>query len=181
MSSPLRAGSLLALSLWVCPAGAMDLDLDLTGFEACPGLAPALAQPPGSGERDLFLSTYTHHWTHSDEHKPVRAISVRQNLRDNRFCGFSMFTNSFGQPSGYVFIGKSWPELIEGVPSLYATVSAGVLYGYVSRYRNKVPLNVKGFSPAIIPAVGWRLSSQLSVEAHVLGTAAVMIGADWRY
>ncbi|MFP8779206.1 hypothetical protein [Hydrogenophaga sp. RWCD_12] len=178
ISSPLSAGLLLTLALSVQPAHALDFDVDL---ELCPGLQHALAQPAGTGERDLFLSNYTHHWTPSDEHQRVRALSVHQRLANDRFCGFSLFTNSFGQPSTYIFVGKRWPELVPGLPRLYGSVSAGLLYGYVSPYQHKVPLNVKGFSPAIVPTLGYQITPQLSVEAHVLGTAAVMFGAAWHY
>ena len=147
----------------------------------CPGLEQALAQPPGTGERDLYLSNFTHHWTHSEEHERVRAMSVRQRLPNDRFCGFSLFTNSFGQPSTYIFVGQLWPSPFPAVPQLYGSISAGLLYGYVSPYKNKVPLNFKGFSPAIVPAVGYRITPSLSVETHILGTAALMIGANWRY
>ncbi|MGM9428278.1 hypothetical protein [Hydrogenophaga sp. MI9] len=180
ISSPLSAGFLLTLALSGRSAHAVDMDLHLdTGL--CPGLEHALAQPAGTGERDLFLSNFTHHWTPSDEHQRVRALSVQQRLANDRFCGFSLFTNSFGQPSTYVFVGKLWPELVPGLPRLYGSVSAGMLYGYVSPYQHKVPLNFKGFSPAIVPTLGYRITPQLSVEAHVLGTAAVMFGAAWRY
>ncbi|MCB2016801.1 MAG: hypothetical protein KDF54_04730 [Hydrogenophaga sp.] len=181
MPMSLAAGCALALLLPWRSAIATPSWSDLADFELCPGMSAAMARPAGIGERDVSISTFTHHWTHSDEHKNVRSLNLRQHLDDDRFCGFSLFTNSFGQPSTYLFTGKFWPEPIPGLPRVYASVSAGMLYGYVSRYKNKVPLNVKGFSPAIVPSIGFRITPQLSIEAHVLGTAALMIGADWWY
>ena len=55
------------------------------------------------------------------------------------------------------------------------------MYGYVGKYKNKVPLNVGGFSPVIIPAIGYRLSPRSAVEIQLLGTAAVMFGTTWRF
>jgi hypothetical protein len=55
------------------------------------------------------------------------------------------------------------------------------MYGYVGRFKNKVPLNVGGFSPVVIPAMGYRVSPRLALEVQVLGTAALMFGATWRY
>jgi hypothetical protein len=40
---------------------------------------------------------------------------------------------------------------------------------------------VGGFSPVIIPAVGYRLNERTAIEMQLLGTAAVMFGATWRY
>jgi hypothetical protein len=55
------------------------------------------------------------------------------------------------------------------------------LYGYVGEYKRKVPLNVGGFSPAIVPTLGVRFTQQTSAEVHVLGTAAVMFGVNTRF
>lgn len=140
-----------------------------------------MSEPPGTGRREVFVSTYTRHWTPSEEHEHVLAMSVQQNLSDDRFCGFSLFSNSFGQPSVYVFVGKTWPRLIPAIPALYASVSAGFLYGYVKPYQNKVPLNVGGFSPGIVPMLGYRITPELSIQTQWLGAAAIMIGASLRY
>ena len=147
----------------------------------CPGLSSALSEPPGSGEREVFLSNNTKHWSPSDEHKRVLAMSVQQNLSDQRFCGFSLFTNSFGQPSVYVFVGKTWPNPVPALPKLFASVSAGVLFGYVSPYQNKVPMNVGGFSPGLVPTLGYQITPELAIQTQWLGFAAVMIGASLRY
>ena len=52
------------------------------------------------------------------------------------------------------------------------------MYGYVGKYKNKVPLNSNGFSPAVIPAIGLRLTPQISTEIHILGTAGLMFGVN---
>jgi hypothetical protein len=149
--------------------------------ELCPGLQEALAKPLGDDTRELFISNFTKHWSPSDEHKRVLAMSLQQELVNHRFCGFSLFTNSFGQPSAYVYIGKSWPGIFPAVPKLFASVSAGVLYGYVSPYKNKVPANFDGFSPAIVPTLGYQLTPHVALQTQWLGFAAVMLGASWRY
>ncbi|MGE0097953.1 MAG: hypothetical protein AB7S86_06350 [Hydrogenophaga sp.] len=146
-------------------------------------LCPGLDEPArGTGPRyEAFFSPYTHHWTYSEEHKQVYALSLSRLLPEGRFCGFSLFSNSFGQPSAYAFIGKSWPGFWAAQPNVYASVSAGIIYGYVGKYKNKVPLNLGGFAPAIIPAIGYRLSPSAAVEVQLLGTAAFMLGATWRF
>lgn len=146
-------------------------------------LCPGLDQPSAnSGPKyQAFFSPYTHHWSYDEEHKQVYAISVSRLLPNDRFCGFSLFNNSFGQPSAYAYIGKTWTDLLPSYPEVYVSATAGIIYGYVGKYKNKVPLNVGGFSPAIIPAVGYRLSPSATVEVQLLGTAAFMLGATWRF
>lgn len=145
----------------------------------CPGWDTPL--PPGQPRHEVFASPYTHHWSYSEEHQQVYTLSLSRRLPDERFCGLALFNNSFGQPSAYAYFGKTWPSLWSNWPRVYASVSAGIIYGYVGPYKNKVPLNVGGFSPAIIPAIGWRLSDHAALEMQLLGTAAVMFGATWRY
>jgi hypothetical protein len=147
----------------------------------CPGLSNALEAPAGTGTREVFLSNYTKHWSPSDEHQRVRAISVQQDLANQRFCGFSLFTNSFGQPSVYVYAGKVWAQPVPSIPRLFASVSAGMLYGYVSPYQSKVPLNYAGFSPAIVPTLGYQITRDVALQTQWLGFAAVMVGASVRY
>lgn len=172
MSSLLRI--LLVWAVFSSPAWATD-------WSVCPGWDAPSATEPASYRYELFASPYTYHWTHSEEHKAVGAVTLSRLLPNERFCGFSLFRNSFGQPSAYAFTGWSWPTLFESQPNIYGTVSAGIIYGYVGKYKNKVPLNVGGFAPVVIPAVGYRLSPKAAVELQILGTAAVMFGATWRF
>jgi hypothetical protein len=151
------------------------------GWEVCPGIDQPVDASLEDRPFEVFVSPYTHHWTASEEHKPVRAVSVSRLLPNTRFCGFSLFTNSFGQPSAYAYTGKYWPNPIASMPNVYVSLSGGIMYGYVGRFKNKVPLNVGGFSPVIIPAVGYRLSNRTAIEMQMLGTAAVMFGLTWRY
>ncbi len=148
---------------------------------ACPGIDQPVDASLDDRPMEVFVSPYTHHWTYSAEHKPVHTVSVKRLLPNNRFCGVSLFTNSFGQPSVYAFTGRYWPNPIDSMPNVHFSLSGGIMYGYVGRYKNKVPLNVGGFSPVIIPAVGYRLNARTAIEMQILGNAAVMFGINWRY
>jgi len=147
-------------------------------YSPCPGW-----NPPEDKDRhyELFLGPFTRHWTLSDEHKKVYALGFTQRLPDDRFCGFSLFRNSFGQPSGYAYLGKTWNGLVPSMPRLYGSVSAGILFGYVDRYEGKVPANNHGFSPGLIPAIGYRITPAASIEMQLLGTAGIMFGTAVRF
>lgn len=161
----------LLVSMLATSAGAQD-------YAPCPGW-----NPPDAKDRhhELFISPFTRHWTLSDEHKPVYALGFTQRLPDDRFCGFSLFRNSFGQPSGYIYLGKTWEGFVPSLPKLYGSVSAGVLFGYVDRYEGKVPANHHGFSPGLIPALGYRLTPAVSLELQLLGSAGIMFGTALRF
>jgi hypothetical protein len=44
----------------------------------------------------------------------------------------------------------------------------------VAPYEDKVPLNHNGFSPAIIPSLGYKISPQDSLQMKILGNAGLM-------
>ena len=153
-----------------------------TEWLPCPGWDRAETAPSSAGYQ-IYASPYTFHWSDENkaQHKPVFALSVSRQLPDERFCGFSLFRNSFGQPSAYAFTGWSWPQPFRSYPNVYAHVSVGIVYGYVGEFKNKVPLNFGGFSPVIVPSIGYRVTPSMGLEVTILGTAAVMFGASWRF
>jgi hypothetical protein len=163
----------------VLPLAALLASGPALAVNLCPGWNDPL--PEGQARYEVFASPYTHHWSFDEEHKQVYTLSLSRRLPNNRFCGLAVFNNSFGQPSAYAFAGKSWPGLLARWPEVYVSVSAGIIYGYVGKYKDKVPLNVGGFSPAIIPSLGYRLNQRFALEVQLLGTAAFMVGISGRF
>jgi hypothetical protein len=163
----------------------MDYFLTVRRFAACTlfGLAgSAIAQTvaaPGEAVAApyrwrLELSPYTTHFSYNVEHRHVILAGLeRESTADNRFVGLALFSNSFGQESGYLYMGKSYYNVVESLPQLYLKISAGVLYGYKAPFNHKVPLNYKGFSPGIIPAAGWHFGSGWNAQIDLLGTAGL--------
>ena len=129
------------------------------------------AAPTHRGE--LTFSPYTYHFSQNPEHKTVVLVAIDEQLPGERLCGASFFSNSFGQPTVYLYAGQQYNQLL-GHPQLFAKVTAGLMYGYVAPYENKVPLNYRGFSPVIIPALGYKLTPHDSVQVKFLGIAALM-------
>ena len=174
--------TLLAARGW---AGAIVAALGLAGT------APASAQPAlwsGWGESlaqadqwRWVVSPVTQHWRPSDEHRHVWALGLERAGDDGRFWGVSYFTNSFGQPSAYAFIGQRYRGVL-GQPSMYLQWSGGILYGYVGKYQHKVPLNYRGFSPGFVPSLGFQVTPRTSLQYNLLGDAGVMFQFthDWR-
>jgi hypothetical protein len=129
---------------------------------------------------EVFVSPYSLHWNHDDRHRHVYAAGVERIAQDDSLWGASLFRNSFGQASGYAYYGKQWDNFL-GQPALYAKLTGGVMYGYRGEFRNKVPLNAGGFSPAIVPAVGYRFTDQRAVQVNVLGLAALMFSYNQKF
>jgi len=156
------------IPLLACPLMAQAAD------HYCPEFLAKEGAPEPAYRAEMSFSPYTHHWQDSPDHKNVFLVAVHEHLPGGRLCGVSLFTNSFGQPSTYVYAGQEFEQLL-GFQRLSLKVTAGVLYGYVGQYQHKVPLNYSGFSPAIIPSLGYSLNQRDSVQMEVLGSAAVML------
>ena len=139
----------------------------------CPQFLSKPDAPPPTHRGEITFSPYTIHWSNNPEHKNVVLLALDEQLPGGRLCGISVFSNSFGQPSTYVYAGQQFNRFL-GQPNVFLKVTAGIMYGYVGEYQNKVPLNYRGFSPAIIPSLGYKLTEHDSVQVKLLGTAGLM-------
>ncbi len=139
--------------------------------------------PDFSGESHwrFVVSPYSLHWNYSEEHKSVYALGLERQNTTGWLYGGSYFRNSFGQPSGYVYLGKRYDNIWPDQP-LFFQWSAGMLYGYRGKYEDKVPLNNNGFSPGALLSVGWQFNRQMSMQLNALGDAGLMVqlSYDWR-
>ena len=132
--------------------------------------APWLDQ---GGHWRLMGSPYTTHYGSDPEHEPVYMVGLERQRLDGWILGGTYFSNSFGQPSAYVYVG----EKVIGfspVDQLFFQWTAGVIYGYKYPYENKVPFNVNGFSPGVTASLGWQFTREFSIQAIALGTAGMM-------
>lgn len=129
----------------------------------------------------LAVSPYTHHYRYSAEHRPVWALGIERQRDRGWLAGASFFKNSFGQPSGYIYLGRRHQPGWAPEP-LYLQWSAGLMYGYKGKYQTKVPLNFAGYSPGLLVSAGWQVDRHFSVQLNLLGDAAVMlqIAHAWR-
>lgn len=135
---------------------------------------PATAPLDARGDKiEIQISPYTHHFSESSEHTNVLALALSSVHSSGWLWGGAYFRNSFGQPCVYVFGGRKYEEPF-GLSRTYWNWTAGILYGYKPPYENKVPYNHNGFSPGIVPTIGYRVAPGVGVQASLLGSAAVM-------
>jgi len=123
----------------------------------------------------LMASPYTVHYhkDNSGEHEYVYMIGLERQRSDGWVWGGTYFSNSFGQPTAYVYVGEKvigfsrWDKL-------FFQWTAGLLYGYKYPYEDKVPFNHNGFSPGATVSLGWQFTREFSMQAIALGTAGMM-------
>ncbi len=128
------------------------------------------------GDRyNLIVSPYAQHFRPSPEHDYVWLVGAERERSDGSLAGAAYFSNSFGQPSAYIYPwGKTFRNLVDDAP-VYVKLTAGLLYGYKDPYENKIPFNLNGFAFAIVPALGWEFSGRQQVQLNFLGLNGVML------
>jgi Flp pilus assembly protein TadD len=122
---------------------------------------------------DLIFSPYTYHYSYSSDHKPVVLLGLTKGLEGRWLAGGAVFSNSFGQPSAFLFGGQRYVSPF-GFENWYLQWTAGLLYGYVGEYQDKVPFNHNGFSPGLVASIGYQFNRYVYAELDVLGGAGLM-------
>ena len=122
----------------------------------------------------LQLSPFTYHYTYDTAHSDVVMIGLEREFSDAKLDGVTLFSNSFGQPSIYLYPWGHVYHSIFGIKPLSFKWTAGLLYGYKAPYEDKVPLNYQGFSPGFIPALAYEFKPGWSAQLSFLGNAALM-------
>ena len=137
----------------------------------------------------LGASPYTYHFSEarqehsfepaSQRHSYVWLLEAEKQIDANAFVGFAVFSNSFGQPSQYLFYGRRWQPL-DSTPQLFIKLTGGVIHGYREPYHKKIPFNTRsGWGLTAIPAVGWQFSREWGAQVNLLGTAGVMLQLNY--
>jgi hypothetical protein len=127
------------------------------------------------------VGPYTVHLHQKAEYRYVWAVGVERQRDDLWLYGLSYFSNSFGQDSGYLYLGRQYPALFDE-PKLFFQWTAGVLYGYKGAFANRVPLNTDGFSPGVVISLGWQFDEDYAVQLNKVGTSGLMLqfSYNWR-
>lgn len=149
---------------------------------APPVAADTTKLDPSSSDGVLMIQAApgVYHYHSNPEHANYSWLVGAEWLHSSRWlAGFSYFNNSFGQKSQYYYGGRWW-QLSESNPNWYFKLTGGLLVGYKEPHEDAVPYNHNGYSPGIVPAVGYKWN-RFNVQLNFLGTAALMItvGYDW--
>jgi hypothetical protein len=148
----------------------------IVGYFAGAALAQVNASPEAAPSAVLHvqLSPFTYHYTYDSAHSDVVMIGLEREHRDAKLDGAALFSNSFGQPCIYLYPWGHIYHSIGGFKDLSFKWSAGLIYGYKAPYENKVPLNYKGFSLGLVPALAYEFKPGWSAQMSFLGKAALM-------
>ena len=120
----------------------------------------------------FYGGTYVH-FESSDDHTGSNILVALEARKANDWLyGLSLFDNSFGQFSQYLYAGKSW-WFHGNWEGFNAKLTAGLIHGYKGEFKDKIPLNELGVAPGIIPSVGYK-KGRFGGDVVLLGTSAVL-------
>lgn len=120
-----------------------------------------------------FSNQLAHYRSDPEHHERPGLIGLDYTPQDSDWMiGGATFRNSFRQRSLYAYTGRRFSAM--NSPA-YLQITAGLIAGYRGEYRNKVPLNVLGVAPALVPSVGVEVNGYRG-EIIILGNAALMLG-----
>lgn len=156
---------------------------------ATPTAAPAPVAQSAWPSWTLGVAPYTYHFSEARQehafepqaqrHSKVWLLSAEKHLDAKSFVGLALFSNSFGQPSQYLYYGQRW-EPLDSAPPLFVKLTGGVIHGYREPYHRKIPLNTRsGWGVTVIPAMGWQFSPQWDAQLNVLGSAGLMLQINY--
>lgn len=148
--------------------------LCLSAAPAQADLVEEMLDVDAPGRWRLAIGPYTQHLNPKPEHQYVWALAIERQRDDQWLYGASYFSNSYGQLSGYLYLGKQYADLFD-VTKLYFQWTAGLLYGYKSPYQDQVPFNHNGFSPGLVLSLGWQFDPSYAMQINRVGTAGLML------
>ena len=159
---------LLATLALVSPAQAQD-----------GGWYPKLTRDLGVERSFVYSSLFTTHYDPKPEHvNDQNMYGFEVETEKKKVFGLSVFDNSFGQKSEYLYLGKKWHNFSS--ERAYFKLTGGLLHGYKEPYEDKIPFNELGVAPVLVPTLGYQHRG-LAVEFSQLGLAAGMITAGYSF
>jgi hypothetical protein len=167
---------------------------------AAPALAlAATAAPeaaPDSHSDSIFsgwtfgYAPYTYHFSEAKKkhefepdvkHSYVWLVQAEKRLAGRSVAGLALFSNSFGQPSQYLYYGWRFTPL-RAAPGVFFKLTGGVLHGYKKPFHRKIPLNTSsGWAFTIIPAAGYDFTPHIGAQVNVLGKSALMFQLNYSF
>ena len=132
----------------------------------------------------VYTSFYTHHFSPEPYHvNDQNMLGIEMRLANRWLYGVTLFDNSFGQESQYVYTGYQWNMSnfsSYGSVLQHFKLTGGLLHGYEDEYQDKIPFNGLGVAPAIVPTYGFRYKN-LITEASLGGISAFTITVGYRF
>ena len=126
-------------------------------------------------ERSWYVQVGGYWHFHDDEDyvgTPIFA-GIEYNRSNSRVFGFSVFDNSFGDFSQYLYLGKSYYPL-RSYPRFRIKLTAGITHGYKGEHKDISPIHWgDAWAFGIIPGLGYQ-GDRVGVDVALLGNSGLL-------
>lgn len=114
------------------------------------------------------------HWLESDDFVGPPVLGGVEHHRGGGWSGgLSLFNNSFGQFTQYVYVGKAlqpWGSR----PELRVKLPAGIVHGYQDEYYDTLPIRWGGsWGLGFVPAIGYH-KGRVGYDVALLGVSGLL-------
>ena len=132
----------------------------------------------------VYTSFYTQHFSPQPDHvNDQNMLGLEMRMMNKWSYGLTVFDNSFGQPSQYLYTGYEWHISsfeASGKIRQYFKLTGGLLHGYKDEHEDKIPFNELGVAPALVPTYGLKYKNFMS-EVSFCGIYAFTITAGYTF
>jgi hypothetical protein len=114
------------------------------------------------------------HWSDRDDFEgPPLFGGIEYNSKNDWLGGFSLFNNSFGQFSQYLYLGKKFRPW-KTHPEIRIKLTAGVVQGYKDEHYDTLPVRWGGsWGLGFVPAIGYQ-KNRIGYDVAVLGVGGLL-------
>ena len=121
------------------------------------------------------------HLDNSDDYSGAPLFGgIEHHRTDNWFGGLSLFNNSYGQFTQYLYLGKKFHPW-DSHPEVRIKFSAGVAHGYRGEHYDTLPIRWGGsWGLAFVPAIGYQ-KDRVGYDVVVLKAAGLLFLVGYEF
>ena len=142
---------------------------------------PAIAEE-SEAERVRYyvqIGGYIHFSSREEHDGPPVLVAVERSKSSNYYYGLALFNNSFNQFSQFLYFGREFPW--QRVHETFRfRLSFGLVHGYRDEFEDELPLNYKGFSPGLVPSIGFK-RNRVGFDMALLSNAGMTFSVGYEF
>lgn len=123
---------------------------------------------------------YLHPEHRNDYEGPPLFGGIEYHRKDSGFGGLSVFNNSFGQFSQYLYLGKKFHPW-DSHPNVRIKLTAGVVQGYRGKHHDTLPIRWgDSWGLGVVPGIGYK-KDRVGYDVALLGVAGLLFLVGYEF
>ena len=107
-------------------------------------------------------------------------LGIEHFNRSGTITGLSVFENSFGQFSQYLYIGKNWYPW-KKVPGFRVKLTGGIVHGYSGEHSDTSPINWgDAWAIGVVPGIGYQQGA-FGVDVAILSASGLLFLVGYEF